>query len=548
MIDHIVKSDSSDPRVDTHPFFTDEKHKRLYEKFLEALSEKLNQVHAIDWDRSEWESILGIWLSSTLAVCFDRFNLWCDEYSIRQIEQYEWASFFFKRTKIPRTLLDARDYFIDDSWNRALFEDLRPSNVHSDRQKSELSILVFPARPNGFLFRSLIITLRNVLTSRSIDKLILFYDFPFSLSDLFLLKLDRRIHIVAPHKVTLPKICVHLRDRLWGPGWCDADTPFEKFCEIFIAQLMPISVLEEFDLYQKQAFRIPKSEFLIAFHSQFYDDLYKHVSVLTKQRSSLILHIQHGGGAWESLNMPYEIDRKSCDKYLVPGVETYRDPRCIPYGLWKNPRVEARNSSVIDVLFIIQSFPTYLFDSRVGPIGSKIFSYYRTIEGVVCSIAREIGSTIDLKVRLPSSDYGHALQERFGSIHGVGLDKNLSYHQSCQNTGVVVCTYLGTTFYEALALNVPVILLMDDAWYAVDEICDQDFLELEIAKILVRSPMELIVRILEVYENPDLWWSDSAVQQTRKRFCLKYARQLDRPLAYLINIVTEIDSKRKENG
>lgn len=91
-------------------------------------------------------------------------------------------------------------------------------------------------------------------------------------------------------------------------------------------------------------------------------------------------------------------------------------------------------------------------------------------------------------------------------------------------TKMLVLDHHGTTLLEAMAANVPTLLYWNPRhWMLCDEA--QDMLEkLSFAGIFHSSP-EACARALEkVWPNVNEWWHSPLVQETRKSFCMSYAR------------------------
>jgi putative transferase (TIGR04331 family) len=84
--------------------------------------------------------------------------------------------------------------------------------------------------------------------------------------------------------------------------------------------------------------------------------------------------------------------------------------------------------------------------------------------------------------------------------------------------------HLGTSFYEAIAINKPVIVYLNFNTYAFNKE------SLPLIKILIKvkiihlNVISAIKHYNEIYENPEIWWQSDEVQKAREKFVNKYAR------------------------
>jgi putative transferase (TIGR04331 family) len=88
---------------------------------------------------------------------------------------------------------------------------------------------------------------------------------------------------------------------------------------------------------------------------------------------------------------------------------------------------------------------------------------------------------------------------------------------------MVVFDNLGTGFLETLIGDVPTILFQNpNLWETRDEA--RPYLEdLRRAGILWESPESAAAKVAEVYDDPEAWWTQPAVQEARNRFVERYA-------------------------
>jgi putative transferase (TIGR04331 family) len=120
-------------------------------------------------------------------------------------------------------------------------------------------------------------------------------------------------------------------------------------------------------------------------------------------------------------------------------------------------------------------------------------------------------------------DYGWNVRKRFTDA-GVEIDEK---PMDDGNYQLHVCNYLGTSWLETIAANLPTICFYNPEIYKFGDSARPYISNLEKVGILHQSPQSAADKVMEVSENPKKWWQSDDLQSTVSNFRQKYARLED---------------------
>ena len=105
------------------------------------------------------------------------------------------------------------------------------------------------------------------------------------------------------------------------------------------------------------------------------------------------------------------------------------------------------------------------------------------------------------------------------------------------NFKIAVETLNSTGFLDAMYLNHPVILLLNENFSNIRHTLISDFNMLKKLKIVHFNPDSAANFINKNYENLENWWSDKKLQSFRKKFCNKYAKSWNKSTLKIKDII-----------
>ena len=100
-------------------------------------------------------------------------------------------------------------------------------------------------------------------------------------------------------------------------------------------------------------------------------------------------------------------------------------------------------------------------------------------------------------------------------------DQNKSFYKSLSKAKMMISDHLGTTFYECLQANIPVVIFLNKRTYFFRENGKTLIEKLVKNKIIFFNPRDASLFVNNKYENIDDWWSSSEIQSIRKEVLTK---------------------------
>ncbi len=506
---------------------------QVYERYLDVLAERLNQLHQVTFSLRYWRILIGPWLNTFIGVLFDRFQ------SIDTVIKSGTATntkiLKFGDTEfIPENMIQTEKFFISDSYNHYIYgkiiqflgdlsyeiiddsiinkesEESLPEKEHfgwryyTVKQLSEKLKKKFNS-PNKYLF------IHSYLTPKAEFLL------QFSLG---------QIAVLYPHHNEPPSAKVDLNQRK-QLSFRQSKNEFERCLESLIPKQIPIIYVEGYKNLRYHAYCSgwPK-ETELAFTANAYhtNDVFKcWVAEQTENGMKFVIG-QHGGhmgtGLWNASEC-HQIHVS--DYYFSWGWEDKKQSKVIP--LPSNKLIESRpkpNTSG-KILWIIRNLLRYSTQMPGIPASSVVLEYLKGQERFAKSVCPSVHEL--LLVRLYMENYGWDEFQRFRDFDpSLKIYRgNSTLYEQLQESRLFIGTNNSTTYLEAFAMNFPSIIFWNKDIELLRESAKPYFRLLEEAEILHYSPESAAALINKIYNNPLLWWKQPKVQKAKNEFCKRYA-------------------------
>lgn len=254
----------------------------------------------------------------------------------------------------------------------------------------------------------------------------------------------------------------------------------------------------------------------------YFNEIFKVVAAEHQARGTRLVGGQHGGGYGISEVEPFEqFEISITDRWISWGwvdaanqkVRPLSRPFVVPIGSTSRQRtVRSR-----DILIVATSHPRYPYRFAAQPVGRFDEVLVLRNRFLVALPERLYERLI---VRLNPVDYGWRQLERLREVcpqlRLASLGKPL--REEIGEVSIVVVEYLGTSYLEILAANVPAVLFWNPDRWALRSEAEPFFSELRRAEILWDSPEEAAKKVAEVYNDPWAWWNSAEVQGSRRAF------------------------------
>lgn len=296
-----------------------------------------------------------------------------------------------------------------------------------------------------------------------------------------------------------------------------------SFQDVFLALLplfIPIVYMEGLKSYRRQVhdLKLVRPKAVCTNTALQSNLLFKTLVADWSNEGTKIFNQQHGGGYGVGLIEPnenYEIRVSDC--FYTAGWKTTSSkvkPLCIPF-------ITPCYSSNDRVLLNILTMPLYVFRIQfAGMPGNNEKMLDKTVDFVGALKGKQ-----DLVVRLYHKDNGRNMMERLYKANpNIRLDDvRVSGVNSFADSALVVHNYLGTSWLETLAMNIPTVCFYDRDTYAFREEAQPFMNFLAEVGVLYTDSKEAARHVLSVAENPFDWWNRTEVQEARKLFVESYA-------------------------
>ena len=304
------------------------------------------------------------------------------------------------------------------------------------------------------------------------------------------------------------------------------DNDFSRLAKDILFQLIP----KEFFSSSIKGQGLPLAERTILGPVQFYD-LTAQVAVgnsLIANKNKLV-GVQHGAayGTYKVYPIVSEIEYKHCHMFITWGWESHSSYKLNSYPLpspylskYYNSHVKKNNE------FIIMLSPNFYYnDFRLGCILKKNHVIKRTenIIDLLYVLEKEIVKTTFFRPFFSVDNQYPQLQVLINSFPNIGIIKGSAIDERLKKCRLVLTDLPSTTFFLAMAMNIPGIYYWDQKAFPESEQSVEYFNILRQNGILFDDYLSAAIMINSVWNDIDEWWMSDQVQHARNIFLNKYA-------------------------
>ena len=501
----------------------------VYEKYLEALVPRLNEIHGMSQSARFWRVVIGPWLRYFIEIFYDRFlsiSAAADQSSV--------SDTLIVDTAQPRPPLDFTDFnrfFISDSYNQYLYSWLIahtksvPFHVHqNESEPGKIS-------DSGTTIRERVSLLVSRLGRTMPPQWNSISLLTTQLPHLELLRLNFALRqfpwIVGP-AIPIPTVPVslNLRQTL---AVNVGDNSFEQLLGAIIPEQIPVVHVEAFaDLRTQSLQAFPaKPEVIVTSASESFDEGFKVWAATHIDNGATFSMSQHGGGLGSALWMSTEDHQiQISDRYYSWGWSDERLPSVRPMPGLKLVGIEKRirYSKSGRILWVLTSIPRYSYRMLSIPVAGQVLAYLDDQFRLASALSTQIRSRIT--VRLYPGDYGWneelRWRDRFPDLDiykgTASMDRQIS------ESSLFIGTYNATTFLETLAANFPTIIFWNPQHWELRPSAEPFYELLREVGIFHTSTESAAAKLEEIWIDPMKWWKTADVQRVRQQFCDRFAR------------------------
>jgi putative transferase (TIGR04331 family) len=305
-----------------------------------------------------------------------------------------------------------------------------------------------------------------------------------------------------------------------------AEVTASSFADILRTLLplyIPVVYLEGLISYRQKAFglnlRRPKVVFTA--NSLHGHTLFKILVADWRDEGTKVLDHQHGGGyGIDRVHPLEEYETRVADCFYTLGWRS-SNPKQIPLvGALSASQAEVFSQSRLVMLMCV-CYPKQVHRIHLQPMPGTI----ETLIAETANFIREMKGRQELLVRPYFHDYGWGMVEtlRQADSELIMDDLRKSGIESYARSSLVVHNYLGTSWLETLAMNIPTVCFYDADTYAFREDARPYLDALSGVGVLHKSGAAAATFVLGLKNDPHRWWQTAEVQDARLAFVRNYA-------------------------
>jgi putative transferase (TIGR04331 family) len=502
----------------------------IYEKYLALLTDKLNNLHRVNYSQRYWRIVVGFWLYQFIEILFDRYL------SIKSATDSGLVSdTWICPQNIERWAPD--DSVCSDEYNNYLYS--RIIQTLGELHFSVLDIKTFPTsdtlpKTNESLFKQIINDLLDIFNKWSPSQWnqVVFVCTYLDKWDSVKLQLSlNQIPYFESHPV-LPE-CGSVNQSMRKKLICkEGKNEFESILDWIIPEQIPKVYVEGYaDLHKKSLDTFPKRPKVI-FTANAYngDTLFQLWSAFQVEHGAKLIGTQHGGhygsGLWSASETH---QNRICDRFYTWGWETSDAPNVLPLatGKFKGAIKGITPNPKGTILMVEASFPRYSYWMYSVPVGPHMLNYIDEQYRFVRSVSDEVHEK--LLLRLYPLDFGWNEANRWKDNCPTlkQYQGRKSIFQQLNESRLFIGSYNATTYLETFSANYPTVLFWNPKHWELRPSAKPFFDELRKAGILHDSPESAAKKVNEIFKDPQSWWNQKEIQETLNNFNYHFLRTSD---------------------
>ena len=519
---------------------------KLYNKIFNSLLKSLNSFHKVNKKNSFWEPIIGPWI---MVFCVNLYTKW--KISMFQSENENLFTEIDSLEDYKFNFLSIEDYkrkISHDSFNHIIFCKIflflkKNKNckldiveIFENKNKSEIlrnmRLTQYPSDKKPIsdfknITKKVFLKLYSYFTKR--NKIVILRNYLGSYNNLKLNLSLKQLPCFYTHNLNVKNLCKN-KDRKDFTIKFNCENLFEKFLLEEIVHHIPETFLEKFESTCNEIYKsgLPtKPQKIFITNYQFNTFLNFYIG-LTKDKGSKLFSAQHGGcvGQYDR-HWSENFEIKLSDKYFTYGWNSNAFPKkTLPIGFLKPIKKLKKygNKNKKDILLIVKARFKYVGKLDSSCRSNYTFDYLENIYDFIDNL-KDVYKK-NLKIRLRDQDLGwhehQRFQLKFPNLKFDFGDSNI--FKMMKKSRIILLTNLGTSYLEALAMNIPTVIIANYEIEPIREDC-KDLLNLLIdSKILHLNQLSAAKHIDLIYDDVNSWWFNRETQKNIEYFCNTYAK------------------------
>ncbi len=523
---------------------------QLYEKLLNALAGRLNEIHQVDHSLRYWRILVGPWLGQFIPMVFDRWEM-----VQSAAEQYEIAGTCLIENDlerlVPNNMVDFSDLYGSDRWNQAIYGYLLdhwtdiPREWINERSSDTLGgSAPVPRKDAKRCFKRFVAGMVSKVLATCVNP-----NEAFFIADYLPLRqsfaLQQQLGQIPRLWRTIKPVSavVNNRCRSWRLDQ-NVHSDFEQALRDLIPLQIPTLYLEGYEDLKKQMSALPWPRCpRFIFTSVLYNtgDVFKAWTAQKVEEGSPLIIGQHGGSFGTTLwDFTEDHQLAISDAWISWGWENEENKKIRPVGNLKMVGRKIKWDPKGCALMVEMAMPRYSQRMYSVPVSSQWLDYFEDQSSFVAALPPNIRK--QLLVRLYIHDGQWCQKQRWRDRYPeLSLDDGIRpIRPLIEKSRIYICTYNATTFLESLAMNIPTLMFWNPKYWEMRESAWPYFDRLETAGIYHKTPESAAAKMAQIWDDVPGWWSRSDIQQERNLFCNRFSRMPAKAISVLKDVLSAV--------
>ena len=500
----------------------------LYATTMPIFVEALNSYHNLEFERRDWEILIGHFVQRSVRVFSNRYNGLREIINSNTVEYLKVRQLSFSGIS-AQSSYQAIWNFSNIEWNEQLYSfivtrfyphlKMITSDVKNTKSVKERS-------SKTIMRKSIIYLVSKFLRMFSSRKDIYISKTYFSFTDQ--LKLHYKLRQIPQYyyETYTPSVKTYslkARQSIFKNSK-KPKSSFEKAFVEWVILSLPKCYIEDYKGLTNQADLVKwpsQSRCIISANDFDANDLFKQWLVCKIKLNSRYIVLQHGASyGTDKLTKP-SVEEQTADKFITWGWGS-GDERYLVGGMQLRPYIGVRNDKKKDIL-LIKRAPFQKV--RVSDVNYEYYQEFITQLKFIDKLHDDIRNSLHVRLQ---SDWKHHYfndYQRWSAVLGtekvdVGDNKLERVYGDYK---VLIFCYESTGFLQALAGNAPAIAIWKDAFNFVMPSAAEDYLQMKKAGLIL-DDFEVLADFLNE-TDVDHWWNSEEVQGARNMFVDRYCNE-----------------------
>ena len=524
----------------------------LEEKLFPILCDALNQHHGTDHNERFWRIIFGHWLRRYIIVILNRVKTL--EQCLQRYHLMGTTAYFDEHYSLATLDSYAAVLAVNDCrWNNALYVRILNllgvttcpveviSGDESEGFRLPATATEAPLKKQLWLYGYRQIGRLIGLLARKNDAFIINSYLPKKEEIKLQLALRQVPQLwTSPELKTTRRVNLAIRQSLFNKIESKSnDTLLGITCSL-VFELLPLCFLEGYSMMREQVDKLPwpkNPKFIFTSNNFDTDEIFKYWTAKKVEAGSLYIIGQHGNCYGTFLESNDTIEECIADRFLTwgwtEGLAQHTPAIMLNRNISRAVHYDPKGALLL-VEDCIRNRGTY-WDTT-----AEFATYFAEQQRFVKELHNLPRNSLIIRLFRPYRYLNWFEDARwFDFDDNLKLDTgDLAMRMLVAKSRLVVQSYDSTGLLESLSQNIPTLAFWQNRFDHLRDSAKPYYELLVDAGIVHLTPESVASKVNEVWNNVEGWWAQSDVQDARKKFCNRYARNDQNPVNKLKKILS----------